>query len=309
MAAVYPVAAGNPVRSGIMTPAVWSPKLLYKFYKATVFGAIANTDYEGEISAKGDTVKIRTTPDLIIRDYEDGQALEYEDPEPQLVELTIDKGKYWAFKDTYVTKAQADYNYVDDWTADAAIQMRIQVDKGILGNVYVDADANNQGATAGKESGSYDLGVTGSAIAITSVNVIDFIQDLGSVHDEQDVPEEGRSLVVPSWFINRIGKSDLKDASLSGDAVSIARNGRVGMIDRYEIFRSNNMAKTVDGANSPHNIIATHPSAITFASQLIENEGPFKHPSYFGDFYRGLQIYGFNVNKPSALVWGYVRPG
>ena len=35
--------------SGTFIPEVWSGKLVEKFYKATVLGAIANTDYEGEI--------------------------------------------------------------------------------------------------------------------------------------------------------------------------------------------------------------------------------------------------------------------
>jgi len=33
--------------SGTYIPEIWSGKLIVKFYQATVFGAIANTDYEG----------------------------------------------------------------------------------------------------------------------------------------------------------------------------------------------------------------------------------------------------------------------
>lgn len=43
----YPTAAGTLSHSGTMVPEVWSGKLLVKFYKATVFGEISNTDYEG----------------------------------------------------------------------------------------------------------------------------------------------------------------------------------------------------------------------------------------------------------------------
>jgi len=41
------VAAGHPSTSGIYIPEIWSGKLVEKFYLTTVFGAIANTDYEG----------------------------------------------------------------------------------------------------------------------------------------------------------------------------------------------------------------------------------------------------------------------
>ncbi|MEN6464230.1 MAG: hypothetical protein ABFD62_03525 [Syntrophaceae bacterium] len=45
--AVYPVAAGLTSHSGTYTPEIWSGKTLVKFYTATVFAAISNTDYEG----------------------------------------------------------------------------------------------------------------------------------------------------------------------------------------------------------------------------------------------------------------------
>ena len=43
----YPVAAGVVTHSGTYTPEIWAGKTLIKFYTATVFGAITNTDYEG----------------------------------------------------------------------------------------------------------------------------------------------------------------------------------------------------------------------------------------------------------------------
>lgn len=36
-----------PNRAGIFIPELWSGKILEKFYASTVFGMIANTDYEG----------------------------------------------------------------------------------------------------------------------------------------------------------------------------------------------------------------------------------------------------------------------
>ena len=45
----YSVASGFPQQAGIMIPELWSGKILIKFYDSTVFGAIANVDYEGEI--------------------------------------------------------------------------------------------------------------------------------------------------------------------------------------------------------------------------------------------------------------------
>jgi len=43
----YPVSVGVTTMSSTYIPEIWSGKTLVKFYKSTVFGEIANTDYEG----------------------------------------------------------------------------------------------------------------------------------------------------------------------------------------------------------------------------------------------------------------------
>ncbi len=297
----YPAAAGHPQHSGIMIPEVWSGKILAKFYASTVFGSIANTDYEGEIRNQGETVHIRTTPSITIRDHVKGQKLQYETPQPELVDLNIDKGKYWAFISDDVDKHQSDYNYIEDWTRDASEQLKINIDTGILADVYVDAHASNKGATAGVKSNSVNLGTTGAPIQLTKANIIDHIVNMGTVLDEQNVPENGRSIVLPPWACGLIKSSDLKDASLAGDGTSILRNGRVGMIDRFEIFMSNLLSTVDDGGSKVTNMIFCQKTGLTFASQLLENEGPMRSPDFFGDLYRGLQVYGYEVIKPEAF--------
>ena len=42
------VASGLTTHTGTYTPEIWSMKTLIKFYTATVFAAISNTDYEGK---------------------------------------------------------------------------------------------------------------------------------------------------------------------------------------------------------------------------------------------------------------------
>ena len=47
--------------SGSFIPSLWSAKMIQKFYATSVFGDIANTDYEGEIKGYGDKVVITTS--------------------------------------------------------------------------------------------------------------------------------------------------------------------------------------------------------------------------------------------------------
>ena len=265
-----------------------------------------------EISSYGDKVKIRTVPDVTIRDYEAGINLNYERLRQANVELLIDKGKYYAFPVNDLEKKQSDINYVTKWAEDAAQQMKITIDSDILGDIYDDVDSYNTGTTAGKISGNVNLGTTAadgsSAISITKDTVIDKITACGQVLDEQNIPETGRWFVIPAWMAQRLKNSDLKDASITGDGKSVLRNGRIGMIDKFEIFVSNALSPVTETSTKCYHTLFGHKSALTFASQLVKNE-TLKNPSDFGDLVRGLQVYGYKVIQATAIGRLYAKAG
>jgi hypothetical protein len=297
----FPVAPGVPSLSGTYIPEIWSGKLLEKFYKTTVFAQIANTDYEGEISEYGDKVYIRTVPDIVISEYQKGMSLDVQNPESDNVELLIDKGYYYNVNISDVDKKQSDINFMDAWGQDAAEQMKVKIDYKILNDIYGDVDASNAGTTAGKISSGINLGTTGSPVEVTKSNVIDVLVQAGQVLDEQNVPETDRWAVIPAWMASRIKTSDLKDASLTGDSKSVLRNGRLGMIDRWTLYSSNNVAHTTDGATEAFHVLMGHKSALTFASQLVKNE-ILPNPHDFGQLMRGLQVFGYEVIKPVSML-------
>jgi hypothetical protein len=290
--------------SGVYIPEIWSGKLVEKFYAATVFGEIANTDYEGEISGMGDSVQIRTVPDITITNYEIGDTLTYQQPGSNNVNLLIDQGKYFAFRIDDVESHQTDLGLMNDWADDASQQMKIAVDTDVLSDtgkgLLTDVPAANQGATAGAISSSIALGNATTGIALTKTNVLEKIVDLGTVLDEQNVPESGRWLILDALAVGLIKQSDLKDASLAGDGTSILRNGRVGMIDRFTIYLSNNVPRGV-GAGLSTIAYAGHKSGLTFASQFVNME-TLRAESTFGDLMRGLNVFGYETIKPEAIA-------
>jgi hypothetical protein len=302
----YPVAPGEPSYSGTYIPEIWSSKLLVKFYEGTVLTSVTNTAYEGEIRNHGDTVKIRDKPTVTIRDYAKGQNLQVEQPIPTVTELLIDKGKYFSFECKHLDKKQADINFVNSWSEDASEQMKITIERDLFANVYSDVAAANKGLTAGAISGSYNMGVAGTPLLVTKENVIDYLVDARSVLAEQNVPETDCFAIIPVWMANLIKKSDLKDASLSGDPKSTLRTGMIGMIDGMTVYRSN-LLDTVSGDSAWHAMVG-HISAVTFATQLVENE-TLKNPFDFGDLHRGLQVYGYKTLKPESLVDLYAAKG
>ena len=291
--------------AGQFIPEIWSAKLIEKFYDATVFGAIANTDYEGEIKKMGDTVHIRTRPTLTIRDYVKGQTLAVERPDSVAVELTIDRAKYFNAVEDDIDKTQTDLNLMNLWSTDAGEQMKLVIDRDILGSVYADAAAANKGATAGRISSNLNLGATGAPLALTKTNVLEWIVDLGTVLDEQNIPEQDRYLVIPAWLAGMIKKSDLKEVSITGDSVTPLRNGLLGTLDRFTVYTSHGLHHAVDATHDSFDVIAGHKSAITFASQMTNMES-LRSEQTFGSLIRGLQVYGFEVIKPEALVWSHV---
>lgn len=302
----FPVAAGAANYSGNFIPEIWSAKLIENFYDATVLAAISNTDYEGEIKSMGDTVNIRTTPEMTIRPYQKGMTLTVDRPDKPKIQLLIDQGDYFAAIEDDVDKVQADINLMDQWSKDASEKMKIAIDAKVLTGMLPDVSTLNKGATAGRISGNINLGATGSAVQLTKTNILDFIVDMGTVLDEANAPEGNRFLVIPAWAAGMIKKSDLKDASLAGDGTSILRNGRLGMIDRFTLYMSHNLNSVVDTGNKCFSIIAGHKMGLTFASQMTEMES-LRAESTFGNIIRGLQVYGFKVVKPEALAVGYVR--
>lgn len=300
----YPVQAPYPSYSGTFIPEIWSKKLVEKFYDATVLAAISNTDYEGEIRNQGDLVKIRTIPTLQINNYASGQTLVNQTPTSNVIELLINKGKYWSAICDDVQEVQMDIDAMNLWAQDASEQMKIAVDTDVLAHIIPDFSADNVGNTAGRISNNINLGVTGTPLLLDRTNIIDTIIDLGQVLDEQNVSEQGRFLVMPFWATALLKKSDLRDASLTGDGTSVMRNGRVGMIDRFTLYNSNNLPSATEGTRKAYYFIAGTKTGLTFASQLTKTE-TLRAESTFGDIMRGLQVYGYKVVNPVCLAAAY----
>lgn len=257
-----------------------------------------------EIKNQGDTVKIRNTPDVAIKDYTKGQTLETEHLQTSVIDLEINQAKYFRFLAEDVDTKQSNIDYVEDWTRDAAKQMQIKIDEDILGDIYDDAHASNQGTTAGVKSGAYNMGASGSKLQITKSTILDKIVEMGAILDEQNVPVEGRFLLLPPQFCALIKQSDLQHANEAGDANSILRHGVLGTIDRFTIYQTNQLSTTTDTGSTITNIIFGQKEALTFAAQLTKARSK-EADNQFGMINDGLTVFGYKVIKPEALGWAY----
>lgn len=322
-AAVFPANApfntATPY-SGTFIPTIWSSKLNAKFYTATVFGEIANTNWEGDVKNLGDKVIINNIPDLAISNYAAGTGLNYQVPTPSTIELTVSFGKYFAFQVNDVLAYQAQPKLMDVFSNDAAMQMKIAIDSTVIYNTFSGADAANVGATAGAKSGSYNLGTNAAPVALTGANVLQLLTAFSGVLDEQNVPETDRWLLIDPLTRQLLMQSNAAQAQFMGDSQSMIRNGKIGMIDRFTTYVSNNLPRGAassalasgDGTESSgatsvkrRVLVAGHKSAITFVAQMNKME-TVRNPNDFGDYIRGLNIYGYKTVKGTALTYAYV---
>lgn len=312
--AVIPVSGPHnttPAYSGTFIPTIWSGKLNVKFYAATTFGDISNTNWQGEISGLGDKVIINNVPTITISEYTVGMNLSYEVPTPNVIELVIDKAFYFGVGVNDVLEYQAKPELMGMFTDDASNQMKIKVDTECFLNTFTDAAAANIGTSAGLVS-DFNLGSDAAPITLAANNILATITAMSTILDEQNVPETDRWLVITPAERNLLMQSNLAQAQFMGDSQSILRNGRIGQIDRFTVYVSNLLPKaaadqnytggTDSGKVKRHIMMAGHKSALTFAGQINKMEN-LPNPSDFGKLVRGLMVYGRKVAKPEALTY------
>jgi hypothetical protein len=325
MAAVFPVQAPfntSTSYSGAFIPTLWSGKLLAKFYQNTILSEVTNTDYEGELKNQGDTIRIRLAPSISISDYTVGQNLSYEVPTPIFQDMQVNKGKYFGVQVNDVLAYQSDMNLMNMFTEDAAKQLKISIENEVFFNSFVTegpADAN-EGATAGKISAAYNLGTDTTPIdQSNAANILNAILRMSSVLDEQNVPEDGRFLIITPYDRHLLMQSNIAQAYFTGDQSSTIRTGKIGMLDRFTVYVSNLLPRgaagkalvpglsdpatgaTVSNAKARRLMVAGTKHASSFAMTVNKTE-PLRNQTDFGDIVRGLAVYGRKVVKPEALV-------
>lgn len=265
------------------TPEIWSARMLVSLKKALVYGqpSVVNRDYEGEISNVGDTVRIRSISRPTISSYSKGGTLTYEQLTDTERALLIDQAKSFSFVVDDIDKAQQPGGAMETATDEAAYALRDQADQ-YLAALYTGAQAANAIGT---------VSVTTAALAYTQ------LRRLSVKLDEANVPNEGRYVVVPPWYYGLLLESDL---FLRADASSTPglRNGVVGTVLGMDVLKSNN-APFVTGDD--YAVIAGHPSAISFAEQIVEME-TLRLQTTFGTGVRGLYVYGAKLVRPDAIA-------
>lgn len=277
---------------------VWSARLLENLQKSLVYGqtGVINRDYEGEISGKGSTVKITSIGDITIGNYTKDTAIS--SPEAlndAQTTLVADQSKYYNFAIDDVSRAQMSNNIMDAAMRQAAYNLSDVADQYIAGVMYAGvASANKIGTDA-----------AGKVPDTTALNTAyEYLLQMGTMLSNANVPREGRWVIVPPWFSEKLALDArfTQSPSLSGD---LLMNGVVKKAAGFIVIESSNVPTVAgtggDAGKTNYKIVAGHSGAVTFANSVSKVEA-YRPELRMSDAVKGLHVYGAKVVRPTALA-------
>lgn len=274
-------------------PELWSARLLYALEKAHVATNLVNRNYEGLIANQGDTVHINSIGAITVSDYTkntdiaDPAALTTTDQT-----LVIDQAKYFNFQVDDVDKAQAAGELVDTAMGRAAYALADAADAYLLKLIAAGAATDNV------------VGAASGPIALTAANVYENIVKVRTKLDKANVPNTGRTIVVPPEVYALLLMDDrfAKNTATAGQDALI--NGLVGRVAGFDVYMSNNVATgtgTDTGKTAYFEVTAQVQAATTYAEQIIKTEA-YRLEKRFADGVKGLHVYGAKVTDGNQIA-------
>ena len=300
--------SGSNFSGNNFMPELYSKKVLNFFRKASVAEAITNTDYAGEISAFGDSVKIIKEPVITVDQYERGGSVTATTLTDNEVTLVVDTANAFKFIVDDIETSMSHVNFKEVASSSAAYALRDAFDTGVIAKLFAGVSASSPNHILGSDSatdlaaGTFDgTGNLDIGYASGEHDPIDVLSHMARLLDEQSVPEEGRWFLANPEFYEQLVQSSSKLMSVDFNAgQGSIRNGLVssGKLRGFDMYKTNNIAATSSAAGK---CIAGHISS-TCTAQTIINTEVVRDTASFGDIVRGLHVYGAKVLRPEALV-------
>jgi len=288
-------------------PSVYSKKVLNFFRKASVVEAITNTDYAGEISAYGDSVKIIKEPVISVSDYTRGSDTTDTKLNDQEITLVVDSAKAFKFIVDDIETNMSHVNFKEVASSSAAYALKDAYDAAVLATMFAGVSASGPDHIIGADAAAGTGGVAETTASVdllgsdgTGVDAIDLMARMARLLDDQNVPEEGRWFVAPPSFYEELSQSGSKLLSVDFNAgQGSIRNGLVssGKLRGFDMYKSNNIAAT---STATGKVMAGHMSSTATANTILSTE-VLRDPTSFGDIVRGLHVYGAKVLRDDAL--------
>lgn len=274
-------------------PQVWSAKILEALDKELVYAELFNTDYEGEITEAGDTVRIAQVGDVTIKDFDrDADIASPEDVKVEDLTLEIGQSKYFNISVCDVDEVQSKISLLDTATQRAGYGFADVCDK-YLGNLLAASGTVKDG-----------LGSKEAPITVTDKNAYETLVKMKTALDKANLPKQERKVVVPPEFEGFM-LLDPRFVAVPADASQDRlTEGTVYRAAGFEIRTSNNVpfeGGGDSGATTVYSIVGSSPIQGTFAQQILKTEA-YRPEKRFADAVKGLHVYGAKVLRPGAVA-------
>ena len=286
--------------SGNWLPVIYSQKVQKFFRTASVAEDITNTDYAGEIENFGDTVNITKEPSISVSSYTRGGAINIQNLADDKLQLVVDQANAFAFKVDDIEERQSHVNWESLATSSGAYALKDSYDANVIA-----AMVSGAGTTVNTDGGTtspYDIG-----FGSNETDPLNVMANCSKRLHGGDVPTENRwFLGSPEWYEQLAQASaKLMDASVTGDAKSELRNGRVtdGKIQGFKCYMSNNFAAS--STSDYYKILWGHMSSTATANAIAKTE-VIRDPDSFADVVRGLHVFGRKVLRSAGLMVRHV---
>lgn len=251
---------------------LWEGALLANFHSVSVADAVSTKPTK----IQGNKVIFNRVGAGTIKDYEGTIAWDEINTTP--IEMTFDKKKYFAFSLDDCDKVQLVADVMGATTAEHA---------AVLAEIY---DKDFYTVLAAGVKSTNKIGTSSSKKDISSVNVYDYIVDLGTILSKNKVPKADRYVTVDAEILGLLSK----DRRFTPNPNVLAN----GVVEGQTI----NGMKVVCSEEKPVNQIVAHwKGAIGAAKQLDEMEA-MRLQTSFADGVRGLCMYGSKVLRDEAIA-------
>jgi hypothetical protein len=271
-------------------PKIWSANILANLRAQLVYAGpgISNRDYEGDISAYGDTVHMVSFSDPAVRTYTKGGPITWDvltDAENLLV---VNQSDYFAFTVDDIDKRQSLPGFIAKAAQGASYNLVKNADTYVATNLL----------TAVNGTGN-DIGPVSVTVASADSYGKVFVAGRTKLN-KSNVPFTGRFAVIPPDLTGYLLQDSrfVANPQLASEGDPELRSGTIGRIAGFDVYESN----TVPVSGSAFHVIMGHPMAHTFADQISETEALRLQTEGFLDGIRGLHLYGGKVNYAAALA-------
>jgi hypothetical protein len=287
-------------------PSIYSKKVLNFFRKASVVEAITNTDYAGEISAYGDSVKIIKEPTITVYDYTRGSDTTSTKLTDQEITLVVDSAKAFKFIVDDIETNMSHVNFKEVASSSAAYSLKDSYDAAVLSTMFSGVSASGPDHVIGADAAAGTGGVAETTASVdlgvaSEVDPLDLMARMARLLDDQSVPEENRWFVASPDFYEELSQSGSKLLSVDFNAgQGSIRNGLVssGKLRGFDMYKSNNIPSV---STATGQCLGGHISSTATANTILSTE-VIRDPSSFGDIVRGLHVYGAKVLRDDAMV-------